>query len=243
MTNTASTSRLLEICVESYEDAVIAVKAGADRIEYCSALALGGLTPTVGAMMRMGEIAAPCMVMIRPVPGNFVYDADMVAIMKREIAFARDHGAAGVVLGAAKPDQTLDRDVLADLMAAADGLQTTLHRVFDAVPDPFVALETAIDLGFDRILTSGQQPTAQQGAGVIADLVTQAAGRIAILPGSGVSAENAAGLLRMTGANELHASCKAALPRPVEAEYAGRVQVDKAAVMRLKAMLDGANAD
>jgi copper homeostasis protein CutC len=162
---TAGIKPLLEICVESFDDAMVAVRAGADRIEYCAALAVGGVTPSAGALARLRDVPVRCRVMIRPRPGDFIYGASDVAMMKHDIALARDHGAEGIVIGAAMQDGRLDRDMLADLLSVAGGLGATLHRVFDAVPDPFDALEGAIDLGFDRILTSGQQPTAEQGTG------------------------------------------------------------------------------
>lgn len=171
--------------------------------------------------------------MIRPRPGDFTYGASDVAMMKRDIALSRDHGAEGIVIGAAMRDGRLDRDMLADLLSVAGGLGATLHRVFDAVPDPFAALETAIELGFDRILTSGQQPTAEQGADMIARLITQADGRITILPGCGITPQNAAKLLRKTGAKELHASCKKANPAG-DGYAAGRVATDGEIVRALK---------
>ena len=235
---TAGIKPLLEICVESFDDAMVAARAGADRIEYCAALAVGGVTPSAGAMARLRDIPVPCRVMIRPRPGDFIYGASDVAMMKHDIALARDHGAEGVVIGAAMRDGRLDRDMLADLLSVAGGLGATLHRVFDAVPDPFDALEGAIDLGFDRILTSGQQPTAEQGADMIARLITQADGRITILPGCGITPENAAVLLRKTGAVELHASCKKA--NPVNDGYAaGRIATDGEIVRALKAVMVG----
>ena len=235
---TAGIKPLLEICVESFDDAMVAACAGADRIEYCAALAVGGLTPSAGAMAPLRDFPVPCRVMIRPRPGDFIYGPADVAMMKHDIALARDHGAEGIVIGAATQDGRLDRDMLADLLSVAGGLGATLHRVFDAVPDPFEALEGAIDLGFDRILTSGQQPTAEQGADMIARLITQADGRITILPGCGITPENAAKLLRTTGATELHASCKKA--NPMGGGYAaGRVATDGEIVRALKAVMAG----
>ncbi|MDP2698764.1 copper homeostasis protein CutC [Thalassospira sp.] len=226
------TAITLEICVESFDDALMAVAHGADRIEYCSALAVGGLTPTPGAMMRLRDIAAPCMVMIRPRPGDFVYGARDIAMMRDEIALARDAGAAGVVFGVTDANGALDADHLDLLCQSATGLEKILHRAFDGTPDPYAALETAIDLGFDRILTSGQQADALQGADLIAGLITRAAGRIGILPGCGVGPENAARILHRTGATQIHASCK----RPVDdAGYAaGRTAVDGGLVRALK---------
>lgn len=228
----APTRPLLEVCVESFQDAINAVEAGADRIEYCSALALGGLTPSPGAMERISDIPAPCMVMIRPRPGNFRYDAAECAIMKREIALARDGGAAGVVFGACDHAGNLDVAALRDLIAACDGLQTTLHRVFDELSDLSAGLEQAIDLGFDRILTSGGAPDAMTGRNAIANLITQARDRIVILPGAGVSATNAGDILHVTRADELHASCKSGGSSSVRNQ--GRVCVDPDRVRALK---------
>ncbi|WP_430471970.1 copper homeostasis protein CutC [Thalassospira lucentensis] len=227
---------LLEVCVESFTDAMRAVEAGADRIEYCSALALGGLTPTPGALARLNDIPAPCMVMIRPRPGGFWYEPEDVAIMKREIAIARDSGAAGVVFGACDRNAHLDVSVLSDLMSDCAGLQTTLHRVFDDVPDQRYALEQAIEIGFDRILTSGGKPEAKSGAKQIAALIKDAAGRIVILPGAGVSAENATEILEVTGATELHASCKAVM---IDMLNHGRTCVDVVRVSMLHNVMNG----
>ena len=226
---------ILEVCVESFQDAINAVDGGADRIEYCSALAVGGLTPSPGAMERIPDISAPCMVMIRPRPGNFCYDASEIAIMKREIALARKHGAAGVVFGVLDGAGALDDMGLRDLIAACEGLQTTLHRAFDELPDPLAGLEHAIDLGFDRVLTSGGAIDAMTGRNVIAHLITAARNRIVILPGVGISAENAGDILDVTAADELHASCKR---DPVGAGFdAGRVAVDPDRVRALKAAM------
>lgn len=228
---------LLEVCVESFDDAVRAVAAGAGRIEYCSALALGGLTPSPGALARMRDINAPCMVMVRPRPGDFQYSQSELEIMKREIAIARDHGAAGVVFGVADKAGGLDVNAMRGLLAASCGLQTTLHRVFDAVPDQFIALEQAIDLGFDRILTSGSAQNALCGARKTADLIARAKQRIGILPGAGVTSENAGKILEVTGAAELHASCKMANHRV--SDDPDRVAVDADQVRALCRAMQG----
>lgn len=224
----------LEVCVESFEDALIAAENGADRIEYCSALAVGGLTPTPGALARMRDIPVPCFTMIRPRPGDFVYSAGELETMTREIALARDAGAQGVVFGASKADGSLDVEALKLLCDAAGGLAKTLHRAFDITPDAFAALETAVELGFDRILTSGQQPTAEEGCTLIADLIARAGGRIIILPGSGVTAANASTLRAKTGASQLHASCK----HIAGAGEEGRVATDAKAVRALRRAMD-----
>jgi len=227
---------LLEVCVESFQDARTAIQAGAGRIEYCSALALGGLTPTPGMMERIGDIPAPCLVMIRPRPGNFRYEADELAIMKREIAFARDHGATGVVFGACDGTGGLDTDALQSLMAECNGLQTTLHRAFDQVSDQKRAVEQAIELGFDRILTSGGALDAISGCAQLTQLVALARGRIDILPGAGIAASNAQEILRATGGHELHASCK--ISKRILPEDAGRTRVDPDLVRALCIAMD-----
>lgn len=182
---------------------------GADRIELCSALALGGLTPSAGLMEAARQASVPVLAMIRPRAGGFVWSAAEVAAMREDIRSSRNAGLAGVVLGASRGDGTLDTETLSTLLAEARGLSTTLHRCFDLVPDSFAALEQAIALGFDRILTSGQAMTAPEGIDLIARLNAAAAGRIIILPGSGITAENARQFTAL-GLRELHASCSVA---------------------------------
>lgn len=230
-------SPLLEVCVESFEDAERAVAAGAGRIEYCSALALGGLTPSPGALARMRDIDAPCMVMIRPRPGDFCCSQSELETMKREIAIARDHGAAGVVFGVAEQTGALDVAALRDLISECSGMLTTLHRVFDEVPDQMVALEQTIDLGFDRILTSGGEEDALSGASQIAKMISRTKGRIGILPGAGVTSENAQEILSVTGADELHASCKKL--DHTSGYGSGRVTVDAKKVRALCKVIQG----
>ena len=230
-------ARRLEVCVENFEDALLAARAGADRIEYCSSLRLGGLTPTPGALFRLREVPAPCMVMIRPRPGDFVYSAAEIEIMKEEIALAREQGAAGVVFGVAKHTGDLDVAALRDLMRHCEGLQTTLHRVFDGVREQTqtTALESAIEIGFDRILTSGGQATAFAGRQQIKRLILEAGGRIVILPGSGINSENAAELIHVTAAMELHASCK--MSAGVDKGASERTVTDPQKVSDLRAMI------
>lgn len=187
----------------------MAVAGGADRIELCSALALGGLTPSAGLMAAAGRAPVPVLAMIRPRAGGFVWSAAEIAVMCCEIRASRDAGLAGVVLGASCADGALDMETLAVLMAEARGLTTTLHRCLDLVPDPFAALEQAVALGFDRILTSGQAMSAPEGIDLIAALHARAAGRIGIMAGGGVTAENARRFTAL-GLRELHGSCSVA---------------------------------
>ncbi|GAB1365082.1 copper homeostasis protein CutC [Rhodobacter sp.] len=193
-----------------------AVAGRADRIELCTALPVGGLTPSAGFMAEAATCGVPVMAMIRPRAGGFVFSAAELAQMEVDIAAARAARLTGVVLGASLPDGRLDMTALARLVAAAHGMDRgmdcTLHRAFDLVPDPGEALEQAIEAGFSRILTSGGARTAEAGADRIAALVAQARGRILIMPGSGVSPANAARFVAM-GITELHGSC--ALPHAV----------------------------
>ncbi len=146
---------LLEVCVGDPESLIAAIEGGADRIELCSALELGGLTPTPGLMALAARAPVPVYAMVRPRGGDFVFSSSEREAMRADIAGVRAAGLAGVVLGAS-PDGTLDGETLADLVQASAGLGTTLHRAFDLVPDIGDAVETAVALGFERILTSGR---------------------------------------------------------------------------------------
>lgn len=201
---------ILEVCVDSSAGLTAAVAGGADRIELCSALALGGLTPTPGFLAEASGCGVPVMGMIRPRAGDFVWLEAELRGMEADIAAARAAGLQGVVLGASLADGRLDLPALRRLLAAAEGMDLTLHRCFDLVPDMGVALEEAVRLGFRRILTSGGAATAEAGAEGIRALVAQAAGRISIMAGAGVSPANAA-MLRGLGVGELHGSCSVAV--------------------------------
>jgi copper homeostasis protein len=201
---------IIEVCVDTPAGLAAALAGGADRIELCAALGLGGLTPSTGFMRLAAGSAVPDHRMDRHRPGNFVCSPDDLAVMAADIAAARDCGMAGVVFGASLPDGRLDRGALAGLVAATSGLSLTLHRAFDLVPDMSEALETAIALGFHRVLTSGGATTAVAGIDRLVALQAQAAGRIGILPGSGINAETAAGLAPLAP-DEVHASCSVPL--------------------------------
>jgi len=196
----------VEICLETVQSLRAARDAGADRVELCASLAVGGLTPSPGMMRFAAELGMPVRVLLRPRGGTFTYDADEIAVIERDITAVRGFGLGGVVIGAAHPDGRLDRDRLARLIDQCDGLGRTLHRVFDLTPDPFEALELAIELGFDRILTSGQQPTAAEGAPLLARLVAAADGRITILAACGIDADNVGELIRATAVTEVHST-------------------------------------
>jgi len=211
---------MLEVCVDTAAGLAEAVAGGADRIELCSALALGGLTPSAGFMALAATAGPPVMAMIRPRAGGFVFSAAEERVMAADIALARASGLAGVVLGASLPDGRLDADMLARLMAGAGGMDTTLHRAFDLAPDPFAALDTAIALGFRRVLTSGGRLRASEGLETLVALQTRAAGRIIIMPGAGIRAANA-GRFVAAGFGELHGSCARDVPAPGRASELG----------------------
>ncbi|MGA1831790.1 copper homeostasis protein CutC [Rhizobium wenxiniae] len=199
---------LLEVCVDSAEGLEAAVAGGAQRIELCSALDVGGLTPSKGLMALAAKMPVPVYVMIRPRAGDFIFDAASRDVMLADIDAARESGLAGVVLGASLPDGRLDVDLLALLAERSRGMGRTLHRAFDLVPDADEALEQAIGLGFERILTSGLAVGAPDGMALLRHLSDRSAGRIAIMAGSGVTPANAAHIIAGTGVAEIHASCR-----------------------------------
>jgi len=208
----------LEVCVDSAASLVAAVSGGAHRIELCSALALAGLSPSPGLMARAAECGTSVYAMIRPRPGDFEYGAEDLDLMRRDIDAVRRAGLDGLVLGVSRRNGEVDDRALRRLLDHADGLPCTLHRAFDVAPDLDVALETAIDLGFERILTSGGASSAWAGRDRIADLVARAAGRLSIMAGAGVTADNVVELVRSTGVREVHASCSAPPSVPLDGD-------------------------
>lgn len=203
---------IVEVCVDTAAGLAEAVAGGADRIELCAALALGGLTPSTGFMAQAAECGVPVMAMIRPRAGNFVWSEAEVCQMEADIAAARMAGLVGVVLGASLPDGRLDDATLERLLHAAKGMDCTLHRCFDLVPDMAAALEDAIALGFRRILTSGGALRAEEGLPALSRLISQAGGRLSVMPGSGVSPANATRFAAI-GAGEIHASGAVGMPQ------------------------------
>lgn len=197
----------LEICVDTIEGARAAEAGGADRVELCSALSEGGLTPSAGLMRAAAFLSISVYAMIRPRSGLFHFTAEEEAVMAADIAAAKAAGLAGVVLGAQADDNRLNTAMLARLIAAAEGMGTTLHRVIDVVPDPLEALEQAAGLGFERVLTSGAAPEAPDGAEMVARMVERAGGRIGVMAGCGLTADNVAGFVARTGVPEVHAAC------------------------------------
>lgn len=201
---------LLEICVDDVAGLEAAIVGGADRIELCSALGSGGLTPSRGFMAIAANAPIPVHALIRPRAGHFTYSKDEIAVMEADILAAREAGLAGVVIGATTMDAALDIDAIRRLINVAECLDLTLHRAIDVVADMEAALDLAIELGFSRVLTSGGARHAEEGLAVIKRLARHGAGCISIMPGGGVRPENAGLFLAVPEIRELHASCSQA---------------------------------
>ena len=205
-------SNVLEVCVDTIDGAIAAMDGGAGRVELCSSLSEGGLTPSAGLMRAAAALPVPCYAMIRPRSGLFEFSEAEAKVMLADIAMVHEAGLAGVVLGAQGEDGGLNVPLLRQMIAAASGLGTTVHRVIDVVPAPLIALGQAIDLGFDRVLTSGAEPFAQDGVTLIEQMVALAAGRVSIMPGCGLTADNVAAVMAATGVQEVHAACSVRVP-------------------------------
>jgi len=204
---------LLEIAANSLDSAHAAQAGGADRIELCSALELGGLTPSAGLVEQVqAQITLPVMVLIRPRAGDFVYSAAEHATMLADIAWCRRARVAGVVLGALTADAEVDVARCRELVDAAGDLDVVFNRAIDVSCDLSRSLEAVINLGCMRVLSSGGATSAMHGAARLRGLVDQARGRIVIMPGAGIDANTVAALRSVTGAHEFHASAKRVLP-------------------------------
>lgn len=197
-----------EVCLQSVDGAIAAERGGADRVELCAALVEGGITPSLGTVKACREaIDLDIMVMIRPRGGDFDYTGWELDVMARDIRNLRGTGVTGVVFGVLDTDGQVARPQVQRLREeAGEELTVCFHRAFDVCLDPFDGLETLIDLGVDRILTSGQAATVPEGVAIIRDLVKQAASRIGILPGCGILPENVAEVIAATGVTEFHAT-------------------------------------
>ena len=210
-------SVLLEICVDTAEGLEIATAHGADRIELCASLGIGGLTPSVGMMRLAKTIGFPTRAMIRPRQGDFTYTDTELTMMRDDIDSVAAIGLEGVVIGGNRLNGELDTALITKLTrhAKAAGLKVTLHRSFDLVPDPVEALVFAQNLGIDTILTSGCAPAALEGVDVLARLMTYlqthpATPRIEIMAGVGINARNVGEIVRNTGVRAVHGSCSKA---------------------------------
>ena len=208
---------LLEVCADSVCSAVNAARGGADRIELCSALPLGGLSPDEDLFCMVRErVDIPVRVLLRPRAGDFLYDEDEFELLCRQAARFAGLGADGIVIGMLNPDGTLDAERMSALMTCGDGCGVTLHRAFDVCRDAHEALRTAKELGVDTILTSGQQARCADGAPLLRELVSESGEGLRILIGGGVNADVIRTLAPQTGADAFHLSAKAAVPSGME---------------------------
>ncbi|MBL8861935.1 MAG: GNAT family N-acetyltransferase [Planctomycetes bacterium] len=237
---------LLEVCVDSRAGLAAAVAGGARRLEVCARLEAGGLTPEDGLLREAVASGLPCVAMVRPRGGTHVWSPGERVALLDDLARVKHSGAQAVVLGAITVHGRVDRELASQLVEAARPLVAVFHRAFDAVHDRDEALESLVELGFARVLTSGGAPDAFSGRFELGRLVQQAATRITILPGGGVRAHNAAAILAASGARELHSSTPFRLPE-VEGPPGLRVRPeqphDHAAVEALVAAAFGRAAE
>jgi copper homeostasis protein len=199
------TKILLEICCGSIDDAIQSQGGGADRVELCSALFLGGLTPSIGTVQEAKRrLKIPVMVMVRPRGGGFCYTNAEFATMERDAEAAVENGADGVVFGILNKDGRVDQRRSERMRRIIGEREAVFHRAFDVTPDPLRALDELIDLGITRVLTSGQKPSAPKGVELIAKLAQRAGKRIEILPGGGIRPHHVNEIVRRTGCAQIH---------------------------------------
>jgi copper homeostasis protein len=210
MTEPAST--LLEVTVETVAGARAAHAGGAGRVELCSGLDQGGLTPSAGLLAEVSEaVSLPLFVLIRPRPGDFLYDAGDLAVMRRDIAESARHGADGVVIGALDRNGSVDRVTVRALIEAARPMAVTFHRAFDLAHDLDETLDALLDLGVERVLSSGQARNAEEGIPVLARMVQRDPAKLTVIAAGSVRAANARRIVAETGVREIHS--RADVPR------------------------------
>ena len=196
---------LVEVCVDSIDGAVTAEAGGAQRVELCAALREGGLTPSAGTIaVTRRRLTVDVHVMIRPRGGDFLYSEAEFASMRRDVEMAKHLDVNGVVFGLLTPDGSVDMEQTEQLTEQARPMSVTFHRAFDMARDPTRSLETLIELGIDRVLTSGQEAVASEGSDLLRELVAQAGDRIVVIPGGGIAEQSLPRILNTTGAREIH---------------------------------------
>lgn len=200
---------IFEACVESLASALSSEKCGAKRIELCSDLGIGGITPDYGLIETCLEyLKIPVNVLIRPRGGNFIYTEEELDKMRQDIIFCRNNGAHGVVIGILLEDGSVDTNRLSEMIDLAGPMSVTFHRAFDVAGDPIAVLDSLIELGINRLLTSGQKNDALSGIDTIQRLVEHAKERIIIMPGGGINENNIRRIIRETGIREIHGSAR-----------------------------------
>ena len=196
----------VEVCANSYESAINAEKAGANRIELCSELAVGGITPSYGLINKVIEdISIPVNILVRPRSGNFTYSEAEFEIMKRDILLCKKLKCNGIVSGILKKDQSIDIKRTRELVEIAKPLSFTFHRAIDWVENPFKAIESLVDLGIQRVLTSGQEISAVKGINLLKNLHNKYEHKLVIMPGGGININNIIEF-KNTGFKEVHFS-------------------------------------
>lgn len=202
----------LEVCVDSIASAIAAQEGGADRIELCDFLAAGGTTPSAGMIETVRKyLKIDVYVLIRPRRGDFLYSKNEFEVMKRDIEMCRNMGVNGVVIGMLTKDASIDLARVTELIEIASPLQITFHRAFDLTAEPMKAFEELLTLPVHRLLTSGQQACAQDGIPLIQSLNKISAGKIKIMPGSGINKGNVSEIITNTGVTEIHASLRSTI--------------------------------
>ncbi len=229
----------LEIVVDSLLGVQIASKSGANRVELCSSFVEGGITPSYGLIALAVKQSIAVNVLVRPRAGDCVYSSVEVETMLEDVHASKRAGVNGVVIGALTETLELDLEVMKSLIAAARPLEITFHRAFDVVSDPLLALEELLNLGVHRILTSGQQLTAEMGIPMLKNLVQLARGRLIILPAAGINASNAKKIWTETGVTELHFSAFETLEFPISKIPAGKLETrTQTSAKKIQAVLE-----
>ena len=209
----------IEICVDSAAGAFAAESGGADRVELCDNLLEGGTTPSAGTIkVTRRRLKIGLQVIIRPRGSDFLYSDDEMEVMREDVRIAKDLGADGVVIGCLTSEGDIDRIRAAELIALARPLNVTFHRAFDMCRDPLKGLEDLVELGVDRVLTSGQEATCLEGLELLTTLQKQAADRIIVMPGGGITPRNVQRIVAATGVKEVHLSARS----PVESRMSYR---------------------
>lgn len=215
--NSGGMTPRVEICVDSVASARAAERGGADRVELCDNLLEGGTTPSDGLVaVARKNINLGLHILVRPRGGDFCYSDEEMEVMEHDIRRAGELGADGVVFGVLRPDGVVDAERCARFRELAWPMRATFHRAFDMTPDPHDATEAIIDAGFERILSSGQKPTAREGSETLASLVTRFGDRVCMMVGGGVRADHVAWLLERTGAREVHMRLDGEIDSPVK---------------------------
>jgi copper homeostasis protein len=226
MSNTARI--LVEVCIGSVADLEQAMAAGADRVELCGALELGGLTPSLGlAETVLAASPVPVVVMLRPRAGGFHYDSHEFTAMQRDAERFLALGASGIVFGVLDGHGRVDVSRCQKLVQSAGAAQTVFHRAFDFLRDRREALDALVGIGLTRVLTSGGKPTAAEGIAAIRELISHAAGQIEIMPGGGINVGNVVEIVRATACNQVHVGAAMRRSDASIPEAAGIKLVDK----------------